>query len=284
MKSPLALLKFIGKGFLNAVGGGVAGDFVVDVLPEVARDVARWWRKERTPEEQRQDVEALAQAQPAEVREAVKEVVAEVAGDQPLEMQFQLERYLTQVPAAIRQSLRRPEDPSGKTVPFSHDLQQSDAILQILPAQLPRFKVGDRPLPGIDWELEELLGIGGFGEVWKAKNPLFDGVPPVALKFCLDPSARDRLLRHEAAVLNQVMRQGRHPGIVALQHTYLSADPPCLEYEYVAGGDLGGLLQDWRLKPPGAERVGRLIHELAGIVAFAHRLSPPIVHRDLKPA
>ena len=28
----------------------------------------------------------------------------------------------------------------------------------------------------------------------------------------------------------------------------------------------------------------RLMHELAGIVAFAHRLNPPIVHRDLKPA
>ena len=108
--------------------------------------------------------------------------------------------------------------------------------------------------------------------------------PPVALKFCFDSSAKDSLLRHEAAILNQVMRQGRHPGIVALQHTYLSADSPCLEYEYVAGGDLGGLLQDWRRNPPGTDRVGRLILELTRIVAFAHRLSPPIVHRDLKPA
>ena len=41
-----------------------------------------------------------------------------------------------------------------------------------------RFQPGDRPLPGIDWELEEMLGAGGFGEVWKAKNPHFDAVPP----------------------------------------------------------------------------------------------------------
>ena len=40
------------------------------------------------------------------------------------------------------------------------------------------------------------------------------------------------------------MRQGRHPGIVALLDTYLDGDPPCLKYEYVAGGDLAGLIRD----------------------------------------
>src|SRR5205085_12396156 len=135
----------------------------------------------------------------------------------------------------------------------------------------PRFQDGDRPLPGIDWELEELLGVGGLGEVWKAKNPHFDAVPAVALKFCLDPASKDRLLRHEAAILNQVMRQGKHPGIVALQHTYLSADPPCLEYEYVAGGDLAGLIAEWRPLAASAERAtraARLLLELARPVGY----------------
>ena len=155
--------------------------------------------------------------------------------------------------------------------------------MPLLPPALPRFKPGNRP-PGIgDWQLVELLGVGGFGEVWKAINPRFDGMPPVALKFCLDPKAQERLLTHEAAILNQVMRHGKHDGIVPLLHTYLSADPPCLAYEYIDGGDLAGLIQARRGGFP-PQQAARVVQRLAEIVGFAHRLSPPVVHRDLKPA
>ncbi|MBY0231053.1 MAG: SUMF1/EgtB/PvdO family nonheme iron enzyme, partial [Gemmataceae bacterium] len=71
---------------------------------------------------------------------------------------------------------------------------------------------------------------------------------------------------------------------VALLHTYLSADPPCLEYEYVGGGDLAGMLQQWAKEKPEPARATRLILDIARVVGFAHQLSPPIVHRDLKPA
>jgi formylglycine-generating enzyme required for sulfatase activity len=161
-----------------------------------------------------------------------------------------------------------------------------EALRLRLQGRLPRFKPGERPLASVDLELVELIGMGGFGEVWKARNPHFDGVEPVVLKFCIDPTAKDRLLRHEAGVLNQVMRQGRHPGIVSLLRTYLTADPPCLEYEYVEGGDLTSLMRRWQrqeeaLTPALALRI---ILRLAKVMAFAHRLDPPIVHRDLKPA
>jgi len=123
--------------------------------------------------------------------------------------------------------------------------------------------------------------VGGFGEVWKARNPHFDGVAPVALKFCLDSTAKERLLRHEAVILNQVMRQGKHQGIVQLLHTYLSAEPPCLAYEYIEDGDLAGVIKEKKLK---ADTAAKIMLRLAEIVGFAHRLNPPVVHRDLKPA
>ncbi len=66
----------------------------------------------------------------------------------------------------------------------------------------------------------------------------------------------------------------------------MSADPPCLQYEYVKGGDLAGLIGDWHRQPekPTSRRIAQTMLRLAEIVAFAHRTEPPIVHRDLKPA
>jgi serine/threonine protein kinase len=290
MRSPVAFLKCVAKALVkyggNAAGLGFAGDLLVEVLPELVGDIWNHWSAQRDERGRREELQVFAQAAPAEVHAAAAAVVAEAAPNRPPAERQALAGYLLQVQATVRRAFRRPSDPSGTTVPPNLPLRQARDLYPLLPTKPARFKPGDRPLAGIDWELEELLGVGGFGEVWKARNPHFPGVAPVALKFCLDAGAKERLLRHEAAVLDRVMRQGRHEGIVQLQHTYLGVDPPCLAYEYVPGGDLTGLILEWHrqrggLTPADAARV---IDQLARIMAFAHRLSPPIVHRDLKPA
>ncbi|MBI1917418.1 MAG: tetratricopeptide repeat protein, partial [Planctomycetes bacterium] len=288
MRAPFVLLKFVAKSALNAVGFGVAGDFAMEVLPQMSRDIWGGWAKDRNEAERKADVQALVEAPSDEVKQQVKEVVRVVAGDKPADVQLQLETYLNQVPSVARQSLRRRDDPRGRTIPPGMSLQRPDDLLPFLPPRLPRFKPGDAPLRGVDWRLERLLGAGGFGEVWKAVNPHVGGVPPVALKFCLDPSARERLLHHEANILGQVMRQtGGQSGIVRLLRTYLSAEPPCLEYEFIDGNDLAGLLFSQLQKDPAGippSTATQIILKLARTVAFAHGLKPAIVHRDLKPA
>lgn len=285
MANPLFLLRAVGKAAANFFGGGFAGDVMFEVLPDVANGAWKWWHGERDAEQRRQDLAAVALASPNDVKAEVQGIVLEVAGDKPPAVQKELEIYLSLLPGQVRKSLRRPSDPQGVTVTHELSPSKADDLLAFLPSKLPRYKPGEQPLPGVDWQLDELLGVGGFGEVWKARNPMLASVPPVALKFCLDSSAA-QFLRNEAAVLDRVMRQGRHAGIVTLQHTYLSSETPCLEYEYVSGGDLAGLIQDWHR---GANRstaveVTRLFHQLTLIVGFAHGQDPPIVHRDLKPA
>ncbi|WP_020469450.1 bifunctional serine/threonine-protein kinase/formylglycine-generating enzyme family protein [Zavarzinella formosa] len=287
MRVAFGILKAVGKAALNVAGGGFMGDVLVGALPAIAQNAWEGWRADRNEKQQHEEVQAIVRMAAAEIRDEVRKVIQEIAPDRPLEIQLELEQYLTQIPISLRQSLKSPADPTGRNPPADFVIDGPDVLLSVLPSRLPKFKPGDRPLAGIDWELVELLGCGGFGEVWKAKNPFFDGVPPVALKFCIDPSSKDRLLRHEAAVLNQVMRNGKHAGIVTLLHTYLSADPPCLEYEYVEGGDLTTIISHWTRSPGSKDRTSRatrLVLELAKTVGFAHRLSPPVVHRDLKPA
>ena len=229
------------------------------------------------------EVEALAQAPAAQVRQQVAEAVQEAAADQPAAVQAALTAYLTQVPAMIRRSLPRPSDPSGTTLAANRGPRKPADLLPFLPAKLPRFKPGDRPLPGVNWELEELLGVGGFGEVWKAHHPTLTNIT-AALKFCLDAEA-GKTLRHEASTLNRVMQAGRHAGIVPLRQAYLDSEPICLEYEYVEGGDLGALIQELHQHGPvKPEEAARWMLHLAGTVRFAHQMQPPLVHRDLKPA
>jgi formylglycine-generating enzyme required for sulfatase activity/serine/threonine protein kinase len=275
-------LKCVAKAALDNAPKALLGLFmpaVANALWDIAGDVVKNW-KEQTPrpDERRAEVQALAAAPAAEVRRQAEEAVAAVAADQPEPLRRSLVTYLTQLPGAVRRSLRRVDDPTGATVPAQLPLDKPEDVLPFLPTRLPRFQPGDR-VGGC--QLEELLGVGGFGEVWKASDPRRPG--PVALKFCTDPTAA-RVLRNEAALLARVTEYGRHPGIVALLDSCLSNDPPYLEYEYVAGGDFGRVIRNWkRLSPPERlERSIQMMRRLAEIVAFAH--AQGIVHRDLKPA
>ncbi|MBY0233078.1 MAG: protein kinase [Gemmataceae bacterium] len=278
-------LRCVAKAACNAVGGGVVGDVLFDVIPGAAGGVWKWWAGARSPEQRRQDLAAVAAASPSDIRKEADALALEMCADKPEADRKALALYLSLVPGQVRKSLRRPSDPAGTTCPFQMAPANADDVAALLPTKQPRFKPGDKPLPGVDWELEELLGVGGFGEVWKARNAHLSSVPPVALKFCLESGA-GQYLRNEAAVLNQVMRQGRHPGIVTLERTYLSSETPCLEYEYVAGGDLAGQIGEWHRSTPKPTAMDLTRHflDLCDIVAFAHSMTPPIVHRDLKPA
>lgn len=265
-------------------GGDAVGLENAEIWMNVAEGI--WGRTEaRSPGSLRGFLAEVAGLSIRKAAELAGKVVGRMLGGEPALVQEQAAAYLTLLPSQIRRSLRRPSDPRGATIPPFLKLQRASDLLALLPTRLPRFAAGDRPLPGIDLVLVELLGVGGFGEVWKARNPLLPSAAPVALKFCLDPQA-SKWLRHEAAVLDRVMRHGAHPGIVQLRHTCLSVDPPCLEYEFVAGGDLAGLVLEWRSAspPPSADDVARVMRRLAEIVGHAHAQSPPIVHRDLKPA
>ncbi|MCS6851813.1 MAG: serine/threonine protein kinase [Gemmataceae bacterium] len=285
--------------FFAAVAGALAvSGPVVKNLGELARGaldlckLAEWvWKRvcQRVPEAQRQPVirRALTEAAslpPQQFEQKVHEIIERELADQSPADRQAAKDYLSLIPEMIRTTFRSKKDPSGRTLPDNLNIQRSLDLLPFLPPRPPRFKVND-PVPGKpEWIFVERLGIGGFAEVWKARHQRFANMTSV-IKICLDPQSQERLVKHEATILNQILRHGRHPGIVALRGVSLGSDPPWLEYEYAEGGDLHQFLlrHPWPVEKREA-RAWSIIRTLAGTLGYFHRLNPKVIHRDIKPS
>jgi hypothetical protein len=289
-----SLVKHTLKHGGNALGSVLGGGVVPLPIGSIASAVYVEWcksgqkaAKDQTPPvaeqaQLRAQLEQIVQ-DPRAYRAQVDQLVAQLGAEQPEVVRQAVRTYLNQLPGRVQSSLRRPEDPSGRTVPAGLVLRRAEDLQQLLPEHMPRFQPGARPVPGTDLVIEELLGVGGFGEVWKARHQSRPHAAPVALKFCVDEAAA-RTLRKEIELLDRVTTQGRHRGIVELRYAHLEGDTPCLEYEYVEGGDLAGLVTDLhRAGKASPLQMARILSMLAQAVGHAHRLKPPIVHRDLKP-
>ena len=119
--------------------------------------------------------------------------------------------------------------------------------------------------------LEEQVGSGGAGTVWKARDLRLDAI--VAIKF-LDDIRPDQLERfgREARLVAQL----HHPAIVRSTDFGPEHTPPYFVMGYIDGHSLAT-----ELRPMSAPEVRRIISACADALADAHAAG--IVHRDLKP-
>jgi len=128
----------------------------------------------------------------------------------------------------------------------------------------------------LHYEIEKLLGRGGMGSVYRARDTRLDTYR--ALKF-LHPGlsdlkfAKDHLLR-EARTQAKLF----HPNVAALLELEIADDHTFLVMEYVDGPSLDVYLKE--SKPPLDERF-RLVLQIAHALDIAH--SQDILHRDIKP-
>ena len=124
-------------------------------------------------------------------------------------------------------------------------------------------------------EIIELVGQGGMGAVYKAKQRNLDRL--VALKIFLyrsdDPEFAERFKR-EARALGKLS----HPNIVAVHTFGLRDTMHFLLMEYVDGMNLRQVTQEEKLDPIHAMQ---LVPELCDALQYAH--SEGVIHRDIKP-
>lgn len=125
-----------------------------------------------------------------------------------------------------------------------------------------------------EYRIEELIGYGGCGEVWRARHR--DTGESVALKWLRGggPERRERQLR-EAGLLAAVS----HPHLGRLREVLLDRGDPVLVLDHHAGGSLAALLARRRRLRPG--EVVSVIAPVAAALAYAH--DEGLVHADVTP-
>lgn len=125
------------------------------------------------------------------------------------------------------------------------------------------------------YRLDQLIGKGGFGQVWKGYDPDLQRI--VAIKV----PRPDRLSQKQARAFLEEARkvaQLRHPGIVPVHDVGYEGRYCYIVSDCVEGGSLAERLRSGRAN---WREATRLIAAIAETLAHAHQQG--FVHRDIKP-
>jgi serine/threonine-protein kinase len=128
-----------------------------------------------------------------------------------------------------------------------------------------------------DYEIVEILGTGGMGQVYKVRNVLSDRIE--AMKVLLpnlegDADLADRFLREI-----KVQAALDHPNIAKLHTAMRAGNQLVMVMEFVDGTSLAQMLERG---PIAAGTVASYVAQVLDALAYAHARG--VVHRDIKPA
>lgn len=126
---------------------------------------------------------------------------------------------------------------------------------------------------GAEWELQEPLGRGPTGEVWRARHLVFED-RVCAAKVPLDAEAREVLRR--AGVVQHGLE---HPNLVKTLGLSLAHDPPYFLCELLPSGSLATVFARGPLAP---RRAWELLWPILDALEHAH--AHGVVHGALKPS
>lgn len=134
-------------------------------------------------------------------------------------------------------------------------------------------------IPG--YELQELLGRGGMGAVYKARQQSLDRL--VAIKILPPPPAEDPFhaaerFEHEA----RAMARLAHPGVVGVHDFGQTEDQQYFYFvmEHIDGSDLAQVIAgSGQLSPEDAVVI---VSDVCKALAYAHEHG--VIHRDIKPS
>lgn len=127
-----------------------------------------------------------------------------------------------------------------------------------------------------DYELLELIGEGGMGVVYRARQVSLDREVAIKLLAAGPWASRDFIERFRREAQNAARMQ--HPNIVAIYEIGTSETLHFFSMRLIRGSSLAQMI---RRGPLTAQRAAQLLRTIAEAVDYAHRLN--VLHLDLKP-
>ena len=129
------------------------------------------------------------------------------------------------------------------------------------------------------YQLQELLGRGGMGEVYRAYDTNTDRI--VAIKVLPPQLANDGTFQQRFRRESQAAAGLNEPHVVPI-HGFGEIDGRLyLDMRLIEGRDLGTILKDSD-KPPGAAFAVNVVEQVAAALDAAHEAG--LIHRDVKPS
>ncbi|HEY3997849.1 MAG TPA: serine/threonine-protein kinase [Candidatus Xenobia bacterium] len=133
--------------------------------------------------------------------------------------------------------------------------------------------------------IEELLGAGGMGRVYRAHQSLLGGLPLAIKEINLELVPEE--YRTDAIVnfLSEAETVARlsHPNLVGLHDCFEERGRLYLAMDLVGGENLERVLDRHPHGLP-VETVLEYARQLCTVLSYLHRSNPPVIFRDLKPA
>jgi formylglycine-generating enzyme required for sulfatase activity len=202
MATAAAVVELVGKQLLPLLGEGQGQ---LDVT-RLAREIWNVWGKDA----RQADFDLLSSVELGNITEKVTEAVKRLLPERNPIVQAEMIRTLSTLPA-LANRLR------------GLHLEQFEDLLLWLPARVPWLWVGEKPRGVGDRELLVPIRVESTWECWTARNPHLPRAAPVMLVFYSNLEHAQSCLRWHKEIAD--------PGVLALSHSYLDAEYPCLEFQ-----------------------------------------------------
>src|SRR5271163_4517828 len=134
------------------------------------------------------------------------------------------------------------------------------------------------------YRVKKVIGVGGMGRVYLSNDTRLANRPVAVKEMIVGDGIQEKKAVEDFTREANVLARLSHPGIPTLIDHFAENSRQYLVMEFVAGGDLQGVLD--KLGPKGKvaeDKVLRWARQMLKVLEFLHAQQPPIIYRDLKP-